>query len=387
MHRASVPVTCIAALALVVPAVGVPGLQVSDSTVRPAASTVAAHRTLRRLSRAVPPVTREFIGRVAEVSPSALRATQPAVGPVAQSTKTPNVAPRISGNTLRSTPPVRRAHAVQSGDSLWSISRKHGVTAERLAAANGLRLTAILSLEQVLVIPPAESLQRPVVAQTQESRTATRSEKPRTAARRVAPQAASVTHTVQSGDTLWNIAMRYGTRVEDLAEINDLGDSDRIKPGQRLSVSSQRQGAAQSGSRRRGAEPLMADLRGLRASEGFVWPSRGVLTSRFGWRYRRHHNGIDLASPRGTPIYAARDGVVEFSGRYYGYGKVVFLQHGGGLVTVYGHASELLVQPGQRVKKGQLIARVGCTGACTGSHLHFEVRVNGQPANPLRYLR
>jgi len=112
-----------------------------------------------------------------------------------------------------------------------------------------------------------------------------------------------------------------------------------------------------------------------------------VLTSRFGWRYRRHHDGIDLAAPHGTPIYAARAGRVVFAGWYYGYGRTVILDHGNGLQTLYGHASSLLVREGQQVERGQLIARVGCTGSCTGSHLHFEVRLRGRAVNPLGYLR
>jgi len=117
------------------------------------------------------------------------------------------------------------------------------------------------------------------------------------------------------------------------------------------------------------------------------WPARGVITSRYGWRYRRHHDGIDLASPRGTPIYAARAGRVAFAGWYYGYGRAVIVDHGGGLTTLYGHASKLLARTGQVVEQGQLIALVGCTGRCTGSHLHFEVRINRRAVNPLPYLR
>jgi murein DD-endopeptidase MepM/ murein hydrolase activator NlpD len=104
-------------------------------------------------------------------------------------------------------------------------------------------------------------------------------------------------------------------------------------------------------------------------------------------RYRRHHNGIDIASPTGTPIYAARDGVVTFAGRRGGYGLVVYVEHGDGYTTVYGHASSLHVKVGERVRRGELIARVGCTGSCTGAHLHFEVHEGGTPVNPLRHLR
>jgi murein DD-endopeptidase MepM/ murein hydrolase activator NlpD len=176
--------------------------------------------------------------------------------------------------------------------------------------------------------------------------------------------------------------------VEDLMALNDLGHSDWIRPGQRLVISGStvprhRQVTAQT----RAPRTAMAPLASRRAIGTFQWPARGVLTSRYGWRYRRHHEGIDVAAPRGTPVYAAQEGVVEFAGWRGGYGLAVFIDHGGGVVTVYGHASTLLVRPGQRVKKGQMIARVGCTGRCTGSHLHFEVRIQGRAVNPLPYLR
>ncbi|HEY6103912.1 MAG TPA: M23 family metallopeptidase, partial [bacterium] len=119
---------------------------------------------------------------------------------------------------------------------------------------------------------------------------------------------------------------------------------------------------------------------------GFLWPSRGVITSRFGFRGRRHHHGIDIAAPVGTPIMAARDGVVTFAGMQGGYGQLVVLDHGDGLTTWYGHASTVIAVVGQRVQRGELIARVGTTGHVTGPNLHFEVRRNNTPLDPLPFL-
>jgi hypothetical protein len=119
---------------------------------------------------------------------------------------------------------------------------------------------------------------------------------------------------------------------------------------------------------------------------GFLWPARGGLTSRFGWRGRRHHDGIDIAAAPGSPVVAAKAGRVSFSGWYGGYGRTVVLDHGRGVKTIYGHASRLLVRRGQVVRRGQLIARVGCTGHCSGPHLHFEVRVHDRAVNPLAAL-
>lgn len=129
-----------------------------------------------------------------------------------------------------------------------------------------------------------------------------------------------------------------------------------------------------------------ARRRGLTA---FALPLRGPLTSRFGLRVhplfgRRHfHTGVDISAPRGAPVRAADGGTVLFAGWYGGYGKLVVLDHGQGVSTLYGHLSAILVTAGQQVARNQLIGRVGSTGYSTGPHLHFEVRRDGRPIDPL----
>lgn len=124
----------------------------------------------------------------------------------------------------------------------------------------------------------------------------------------------------------------------------------------------------------------------------FRWPITGRITSRFGGRKSpggigsTNHKGIDIAAPRGTPVYAADGGTVTYSGWMGGYGYLVRISHGNGFETYYGHNSSLTVSVGQHVYKGQQIARVGSTGNSTGNHCHFEVRYNGVARNPLNYL-
>jgi murein DD-endopeptidase MepM/ murein hydrolase activator NlpD len=121
--------------------------------------------------------------------------------------------------------------------------------------------------------------------------------------------------------------------------------------------------------------------------DGYAWPAEGVLTSGYGWRWGRMHEGIDIAAPIGTPILAAAAGVVIGSGWHEGYGNLIKLEHLDGSVTLYGHNSRNLVIHGQQVKQGEQIAEMGSTGRSTGSHLHFEIHLrNEQIVDPLTLL-
>src|SRR5215213_5310330 len=121
------------------------------------------------------------------------------------------------------------------------------------------------------------------------------------------------------------------------------------------------------------------------SSSGLIWPVSGPLTSPFGWRWGRMHEGIDVGVPTGTPIRAAAAGTVIYAGWESGYGNLVVIDHGRGLATAYGHQSSIASSLGQHVGQGQVVGYVGCTGHCFGPHLHFEVRVNGSPVDPLGY--
>jgi len=136
----------------------------------------------------------------------------------------------------------------------------------------------------------------------------------------------------------------------------------------------------------------LEDQKSLLASTPSIWPVRGWKTSTFGYRTspftgrREMHKGVDVATRTGTSIIAPADGLVIFSGREGGYGNLVLIDHGYGIVTKFGHASVLEVKRGQKVKRGDVVARVGNTGRSTGPHLHYEILVNGVAVNPMRYI-
>jgi len=137
---------------------------------------------------------------------------------------------------------------------------------------------------------------------------------------------------------------------------------------------------------------LQGDFKSLIASIPSEWPTKGWVSSRFGRRRspwtgkKEFHAGIDIASRRGTPVYAPGNGLVKFAGSSNGIGKSIVLNHGQGITTLYGHLSKIHVKKGERVQKNQRVADVGNTGKSTNSHLHYEVRINGIPIDPGRKL-
>lgn len=130
----------------------------------------------------------------------------------------------------------------------------------------------------------------------------------------------------------------------------------------------------------------------LWASTPSIWPTEGWVSSDFGYREspftgkREFHKGLDITGPLGTPIYAPAKGRVDFAGRDGAYGLAMSLDHGSGLVTRYAHMHSIVLRPGQSVARGELIGYVGNSGRSTGPHLHYEVRMNGVPVNPMRYV-
>ena len=208
------------------------------------------------------------------------------------------------------------------------------------------------------------------------------------------PQKASTTveHEVRRGETLGTIAKKYKVTVASLVIANRLrGPRAPLKPGQRLVVVV-RAGVVAPVRVRRGPvdEPLPVSLvlgvPDFEDAPTFQWPVAGPVTSTFGRRSRSWHRGVDIRADPGTPIIAAAPGVVIATGFEARYGQMVKIEHDGGFVTVYAHNERNLVEVGQDVATGQVIAVVGRTGHATAEHLHFEIRYDGRVYNPLYLL-
>lgn len=245
-----------------------------------------------------------------------------------------------------------------------------------------------------------------------------------------------VFHVVKPGETLFRIGQTYNIPYQELARINRLRNPDLIRIGQRIFIPRMARplavevaSAAESAPEReipregqagfeaevsRGLEPSPEPLRVTQITESdvtqvtgppsvpqppeplampaeagdglFLWPVAGTINSGFGRRGVGFHDGIDIAAPEGTPIRAIADGEVLYSDRLRGYGNIVIVRHASGFVSVYAHNQVNLVQEGESVSRGEVIALVGSTGRVTGPHLHFEIRKDNRPQDPLRHL-
>ncbi len=191
-------------------------------------------------------------------------------------------------------------------------------------------------------------------------------------------------HWVLSGQGLDDIAKAYGVPLQDLMAANLKANDSELKAGEVLYLP--------RGNFLQRTDPRWIALAGLGSKQGFEKPTTGRFADGFGWRVhpltgkRNFHAGLDLAPGFGHKVYATQSGRVAFSGIRAGYGRLIILDHGGGLSSWYGHLSESRVVPQQQVLRGDWIGRVGATGMVTGPHLHFEIRKDGKPQNPLLYL-
>lgn len=210
--------------------------------------------------------------------------------------------------------------------------------------------------------------------------------------------AAAPAHTVRAGETLYAISRRYGVDVFALADHNDLAAPFSIYAGQRLDI-------PPAGARAPGPAyppdidegPMVARLPAVaeplptppgRSGSGFVWPLEGKILSSFGPKARGLRNdGINIAAQRGASVRAIDNGVVAYAGNELrGFGNMVLIKHDGSWVSTYAHNDRLLVQRGDRVRRGQTIAKAGSTGRADEPQLHFELRKGLTPVDPLAYL-
>lgn len=215
---------------------------------------------------------------------------------------------------------------------------------------------------------------------------------PRTSARATVTEPPGEAYTVRPGDTLWSIARNHGSSVDEVAEVNGLTDAEPLRVGQVLFIPAPDPLAPPPpvgpSVEQEVLPPDAPPLTPRGEAPVFQWPVKeGVLFSEFGARQGSLHDGIDLGAPEGTPVLAAGDGEVLFSGDDKGaFGVLVILRHAGDRITVYAHNQVNLVKEGQQVKQGQVIARIGHTGAASTPHIHFEVREKRKPVDPVAYL-
>jgi murein DD-endopeptidase MepM/ murein hydrolase activator NlpD len=234
-------------------------------------------------------------------------------------------------------------YTVQKGDNLLAIAARFGVPAAKLASANNLHDPNLIVEGQVLFVPAGRSA-----------------------------------HLVSAGETLSGIALKYGVPLKDIAVANGLKNEDFLIAGRELVIPS----GPGFGARL----PAVAASRGLPVGE-LEWPVVGWVSSPFGFRDGKPHEGIDIAADYNAPIRAAMAGRVVFAGPRGTYGLTVILDHGEGLCTLYAHSSKIMVSHGEYVSEGQVIALVGNTGKSRGPHLHMEVLINGLPYDPIICFR
>ena len=326
-------------------------------------------------SRAIP-----FLTTATRFQLAVRRLASASIGPTLAALPAPTgtgVAVRVPTASLvpmsLNTVPAKAVVTVQAGQTLWAIAQAHGVTVEAVQAANGLTKTRSIEVGQQIVIPGHSSaaIALPTTAVA-------------SAAQPPARRPLSV--VVGDGETLWDIAQTYGVPVDAIVEANALPNGDLIRPGQRLVMP---YGATEVPAR----VALSNRLRSVVSiATTFMWPARGRITSGFGFRThpvfgtREMHTGIDIGAPLGAPVVSSREGKVIWAGWYGGYGLLVRVDHGSGLITAYSHLSKISVKVGQILHPGDLIGRVGSTGFSTGPHLLFEIRIHGRPLDPLKYL-
>lgn len=245
-------------------------------------------------------------------------------------------------------------YVVQEGDTLGKIAESYGLNLSTILWSNGLTYTSTINLGQELKILPVDGL----------------------------------VYTVKSGDTLSSIARNYSVDVETIIKENGMSSANRLAIGDDLLLPDGEPPSPVTTARSTASITTLFTAPQVSAPSavvsGWVWPTDWhIITQYYGWK----HTGLDIDGDYGTSSYAARGGVVIYSGWRSGYGLTVEVDHGDGYVTRYAHHSKNYVSVGDVVSTGQVLAQTGTTGRSTGTHLHFEVIRNGKFQNPLDYVR
>ncbi len=184
-------------------------------------------------------------------------------------------------------------------------------------------------------------------------------------------------YKLKAGDSLENVSKQFSVDKYEIQKINNIYDPEDIEIGMKIYIPK-----AITYVRPK----TINNNRYESTTASFIWPSPGTISSGYGRRHGRMHEGIDITRDKGRDIRAAADGIVEYAGRKNGFGNTIIISHSSNIKTLYAHNSKLYVKKGMRVRKGTIISKMGSSGRSSGIHLHFEVHVNGKPRNPLRYL-
>ncbi len=246
-------------------------------------------------------------------------------------------------------------YTVQEGDTMSTIAQTHGISLTTLLWSNDLSVRSVIRPGDALRVMPVDGVE----------------------------------HTVKSGDTVLALARKYRADASAVVSFNKLADAGDLRIGETLIIPGGVRQVAAPAPRTNAIARIFAPPRmstpstATPGSSGMIWPADlRVITQYFGWS----HTGLDIDCQYTNDNYAADDGIVQFSGWKGGYGLTVEVNHGNGIVTRYAHAARNYVTVGQSVSRGQPVELCGTTGRSSGTHLHFEVIVNGQFKNPLGYI-
>jgi murein DD-endopeptidase MepM/ murein hydrolase activator NlpD len=339
---------------------------------------------------------------------------------------TGSVAPRSIAATRAPGRDAGTTIIVGTSDTMEALSHRYGVTTAEILKANGYKGPRALQPGQQLIIPPHAVAVTPATAAPK----AVVAAAPVAAAPVAAPIAAPPSvHVVNRGDTLMSIAHRNHVPVAELAKANGIDANSKLKLGQKVTVPGAKSAAAPAAvqpaqvaavqpgavappaTKMAAVEPAKEKARLAQATTTpeaaaavtetpvktaeatgalptFRWPVRGRVVTGYGAKTNgKSNDGINVAVPEGTPVKAAEDGVVAYSGNELkGYGNLVLIRHSNGYVTAYAHASELMVKRGETIKRGQVIAKSGQSGEVGSPQLHFEIRKGSSPVDPLQFL-